>query len=260
MSLPAVSVALLRPLEPYPALVTQVPIPKEAQAIVVLSAGRHSHAREYGGDTVDELTLERIRYGAYLKRLTGLPLYVTGGRAEHETESMAQLMERVLRDELGSPVAAVESESHTTWENALFTKPLLVRDGVRHILLVSHAWHLPRGVEAFERVGIAVTPAPTAFSYRPPPVGDGSTQLLDWLPQPGAFMGSYYAIHEHLGRVFYQIRAWIEGGAVPAPEGGASASVPARDMVVVALHQIAQAVLADHLPIQGEHGGHGRLG
>jgi hypothetical protein len=33
----------------------------------------------------------------------------------------------------------------------------------------------------------------------------------DWLPSAQAFLESYSAIHEHLGRVWYQIRLWVQG-------------------------------------------------
>jgi len=86
---------------------------------------------------------------------------------------------------------------------------MLERDRIDQVLLVSSASHLPRGVEAFEKAGIRVTPAPTGFLYRP----DWQEDVLyeDWLPSAQAFLESYSAIHEHLGRVWYQIRLWVQG-------------------------------------------------
>ena len=48
-------------------------------AIVILGGGVRRHAAEYGGDTLGQLTLERVRYGARVARLTGLPVLVSGG-------------------------------------------------------------------------------------------------------------------------------------------------------------------------------------
>ncbi|TCT22711.1 YdcF family protein [Thiobaca trueperi] len=207
-SLP-VGITLMEPLESAPALGTPaMPIPSTAQAIVILSAGRKRGAPEYGGDTLDDATLRRVRYGAKLARSTGLPLYVTGGRLSGEREPIARLMADVLRDDYGLPVAGVETESRTTWENATGTASLLARDGVSHILLVSDAWHLPRAVDVFAGMGLTVTPAPTAFVHYP----GWETDLTwrDWLPSIPALLVSYQAIHEHLGRLWYQIRGWIE--------------------------------------------------
>ena len=52
---------------------------RNAQAIVILGGGIRRDAPEYGGDTLGTLTLERVRYGARVARLTGLPVLVTGG-------------------------------------------------------------------------------------------------------------------------------------------------------------------------------------
>ncbi len=207
MSLPAVATALMAPLETYPPIGTDsAPLPAGAQAIVVMGAGRYRGAPEYGGDTVDPLSLGRVRYAAHLHRKSGLPIYVTGGSPSGERPAVGELMADVLRDELGVPVEAVESESRTSWENAALLAPILERDGVSRILLVTDAWHLPRSVEVFERIGLEVAPAPTGFvSY---PGWESDLTYRDWLPDAGALRTSLYAVNEHLGRVWYQIRRW----------------------------------------------------
>jgi uncharacterized SAM-binding protein YcdF (DUF218 family) len=121
-------------------------------------------------------------------------------------------MARVLEEECGIKVAGVEDRSRTTWENAELSAPMLRRDGVRRVLLVTHAWHMPRAVETFRRTGLRVIPAPTAFFHRENAEG----RYTDWLPSPSAFGLSYYAIHEYLGQVWYGLRETIEG----APEPG----------------------------------------
>ncbi|MTW22152.1 YdcF family protein [Allochromatium palmeri] len=210
LSLPVVSVMLIQPLERYPIIGTdQAPLPPEARAIVILSAGVRRVAPEYGsGPTLDDVSLRRVRYGARLQRLTGLPIYVTGGSAPGEARPVGPVMAEVLSDDYGARVAGIESESRTTWENATLTAPLLERDGIHHILLVSDAWHLPRAVEVFERAGLEVTPAPTAQFHHPG--WTGTLKYSDWLPSAKALQTSYYAIHEHLGRLWYQVRDWIE--------------------------------------------------
>lgn len=216
MTLSPVATLLMEPLEPYPALGIATPIPSAAQAIVILSSGRITNAPEYGGDTLDDLSLRRVRYGALLQRQTGLPLYVSGGKLPTEAQPLAELIAEVLRADYGITVAGMESNSQTTWENAEYTAQLLQPAGITHILLVSDAWHLPRATEAFANTGLTVTPAPTGFVHHP-----GWQQELtyrNWLPSARAFQLSYYAIHEHLGRVWYQIRSWQQGAPAPAAE------------------------------------------
>ncbi|MBK1640603.1 hypothetical protein CKO12_01655 [Chromatium okenii] len=203
MTLPVVATVLMMPLERYPALGT---LPPTAQAIVILSAGRVTDAPEYGGDTLDDASWRRLRYGAILQRQTGLPLYVAGGKLSEEQQTLAALMAAALQQDYGITVAGMETSSQTTWENARNTAQLLKPIGIQHVLLVSDAWHLPRAVDAFTEMGFIITPAPTGFVHRP----HWQTKLTYWdfLPSARSFLLSYYAIHEHIGRVWYQLKAW----------------------------------------------------
>lgn len=161
LSLPIVGGHLLASLEPYPALITEAPLPADARAIVVLASEKYANAPEYGGDTVGQRTLARVRYGAYLAKRTGLPLYVTGGGWNEDASTLGDLMAKTLEEELGVRVAGIEDRSTTTRENAKFTVPMLRDAGIDHALLVTHAWHMSRAMEAFQREGLTVTAAPT---------------------------------------------------------------------------------------------------
>lgn len=193
---------LMAGLETYPALGEQEIQATPAKAIVVLGGGRYENAPEYGGDTVDGLELERLRYAARLARQTGLPVIPSGGNALHEGPPEALLAKQVLEQAFGVQVPAIEDKSRTTWENAYLTKELLDSLAIRKVLLVTHAWHMPRAVEVFRQAGIEVIPAPTAFYH----TDDFEQELWDWLPNAKALLHSYFALHEYLGRVWYQMR------------------------------------------------------
>lgn len=210
MSMPVVSTLLMRGLERYPALTEEMLKDIDAEAILVLGAGGVTNPPEYGGrDSVDSMSLERVRYAAHLHRMTGLPIYFTGGPrkiappGEPRHVPTAEAMANVMRDEFGFEVAGIEVDSRTSWENASMSRPMLVADGVDHVLLVTHAWHMPRAVNSFAGTGIKVTAAPTRFyssgrrAFR---------EMRDWLPQVGSFVVSYYALHEYLGSVYYALR------------------------------------------------------
>jgi uncharacterized SAM-binding protein YcdF (DUF218 family) len=208
MSLPGVAVPMIGSLERYPALNPEQLSAVDADAIVVLGATVYASSPEYGGHTVDSNSLQRTRYAAWLHRRTGLPVYVSGGAGE---KAPGPAMARTLQEEFSVPVAGVDQDSQTTWENAMLTEPMLRADGIRRVLLVTQAWHMPRAVEAFQRAGVAVVPAPTGFVDRPVD-RSGQTwrdQYKDWLPQAPAFQISYYAIHEWLGRVYYELKALL---------------------------------------------------
>lgn len=200
LSLPVVGRALVQRLEAPPVVPEQVQEKaKGAGAIVVLGGGRYREAPEYGGDTVGNESLVRLRYAGQLQRQTGLPLLVTGGTPDGGEVSEAEAMARVLRDEFKVPVRWVEGESDNTRENALKTAALLKEAGVSRVLLVSHAWHLPRAALAFSRAGLEVVPMPTLFQR-------GVPTALDYLPQADGLRASRTALHEWLGRFWYWLR------------------------------------------------------
>jgi uncharacterized SAM-binding protein YcdF (DUF218 family) len=201
-STPLVASLLMAPIEPYEALTDAELEDTPAQAILVLCGGRYENAPEFGGDTVSPRLLARLRYAAWLQRRTELPIIVSGGTRGIDGPPEAHLARQVLEDELGARVSMLEDQSLTTWENARLTQPLLKRQGIDQILLVTHAWHLPRAVYAFREAGVQVIPAPTHFVHSSYP-GKG---LVHWLPSAGAMYNSYYALHERLGLLWYKLR------------------------------------------------------
>lgn len=185
---------LVHPLESLEQPLTRVP--DDAQAIVVLSAGRIKHNPEYANLAMpDFIALERMVYAASLARNTHLPILVTGGRlsTSADDEALALGMRRVFAASFGLPVRWVEAASRTTAENASLSAPLLQRDGVSRIVLVTDAMHMRRARRQFERAGLKVIPAPTFFNE------SGRLGWSDLLPTMENFRRSYYAIYEWLG-------------------------------------------------------------
>jgi hypothetical protein len=105
LSTPYLAGALLRTIEPAAANPLADAGPG---AIVVLGGGTYFNAPEYGGDTVGERTLARVRYGAALYRATGKPLLVTGGSPEGRPTGEARQMQAVLTREFNVPVRWME--------------------------------------------------------------------------------------------------------------------------------------------------------
>jgi uncharacterized SAM-binding protein YcdF (DUF218 family) len=172
-----------------------------AQAIVVLGGGRSPHAPEYDGrDGPSLATLGRLRYAATLYRRTGLPVLVTGGNPDGADESEAAIMARVLKEEFATPVKWIEPDSDNTAQNALYSAALLRAAGVRRILLVTDAIHMPRAAAAFERTGLVAAPAPTGFA------ASGPLTASDFVPNGSALALSHYAMHEWIGMLWYRIR------------------------------------------------------
>ncbi|MEJ2060660.1 MAG: YdcF family protein [Gammaproteobacteria bacterium] len=176
-------------------------IPTDAQAIVVLGAGRRD-APEYGGQTLTPNGLQRVRYAAWLARRTGLPVLTSGGSVTPESQlSEAVLMREVLERDFHVPVRWVEQLSHTTWQNAQLTAYMLKPLGIRRVLLVTQAWHMPRALWSFRKAGLDPIAAPTGFA------GPDSREqgLLGWLPQARAARTMTELAHEVLGLTWYRL-------------------------------------------------------
>ena len=119
-------------------------VKRNAQAIVVLT----------GQPT-------RVNHAARLHLATGVPLALVGkGGGERGFEAESEEMEDTLLRRYGIGPRWVENESRDTQENAAFAWCLLSSFGVRRIVLVTHAYHMPRARRRFAAAGFDVMAAP----------------------------------------------------------------------------------------------------
>ena len=203
-SLPIVASHLIAPLE---ARAGGVFVSAQgARAIVVLASGLRRNAPEYGSDTVTERSLVRLRYGATLARRLQLPVLIAGGVPLHASRSEADVMATIAEREFGVPVRWKESESLDTADNARMSAQILKPAGIRRVVLVTQAFHMPRARQLFEGAGLEVIPAPTDFKGP----GDGPLVVSDFLPQARAIQTSYYALHEWLGLAWISLAATLK--------------------------------------------------
>lgn len=194
--LPASVDMALRPLERVAPPLLDMTLVKEAQAIVILGGGRQTFAPEYGKPTVNGITLERLRYGAHLARVTGLPIMVSGGLGE-EGDSEAEMMAEVLTGDFGVKPKWLEDRSATTAENARYSAAMLKHAGINRIVLVTHAAHMRRALGYFTATGLQVTPAPTAFLL---PATYSNNSLM-YPPSANSAFAGWYAAHEWAGLI-----------------------------------------------------------
>ncbi|MDP1650686.1 MAG: YdcF family protein [Rubrivivax sp.] len=191
-------------LKPPPALTeSQITELKRAPrtAIVVLGGGRRHDAPEYGVATLNSIGMERLRYGLWLSRQTGLPVAFSGGLApgSEPGATEADIAARIAEREFGRPLRWTEAESRDTRENAIKTVSLLAPQGIERIVLVTHAYHMRRALRNFERAlaaagaNMRITTAPMAVS------GRFEMTLLDWLPSTAGFAQTRRVLHEYVG-------------------------------------------------------------
>ncbi|MDM8348073.1 YdcF family protein [Pseudomonas sp. sp1636] len=202
MSLPVAVQWSARLLEREPALAEArwADLAQQADAIVVLGAGREQGDPAWSGDQPSSMALERLRYAARLAKASGVPLATSGGLHYGQPPSEAALMAQVLARDYGMPVRWQEEASRTTWENATLSAGLLHEDGVRRVLLVTQAWHMPRARWCFEQAGFQVLSAPVGFlgvAHGRPAGG--------WLPESKALWQSSLLLNEALGLLLYPL-------------------------------------------------------
>jgi uncharacterized SAM-binding protein YcdF (DUF218 family) len=177
------------------------------QAIIVLGGGRRMGAidapDDYQEQDVSTGSMERLRYGARLAKVTQLPVLLTGGapdRVDKKDIPEAVLMSKVLQDELGIQSKWIEFSSNTTQENARESAQILRKEGIKTIYLVTHFWHMPRAKAIFKKEGFQVVEAPMGFYQKK------NFTPLDFYPSSEGFQRTRWIFHEILGSLWYRLK------------------------------------------------------
>ncbi|MFN3496398.1 MAG: YdcF family protein, partial [Hydrogenophaga sp.] len=204
MSLPVVVQWGAKALEREPALARSEwsSLAERADVIVVLGAGRERGDPAWGSDQPTGVALERERYAARLAKASGLPVLTSGGLHYGTPPTEAKLMADSLQEDFGVTVRWQEGRSRTTWENAQFTAELLQPLGLKRVVVVTQAWHMPRSVWSFEAAGLSVVPAPVGF------LGSDTANaepLGGWLPTFKSIWRSGQLLNEALGQAGYGV-------------------------------------------------------
>jgi len=202
MSLPVVVEWSARAIEREPALAPSEwsSLSERADAIVLLGSGRERGDPAWGTDQPTGIGLERQRYAAQLAKASGLPVLVTGGLHFGTPPSEAQIMADSLRNDSGVEVRWKEERSRTTWENAQMSADILLPQGIKRVVVVTQAWHMPRSVWSFEKAGFEVVPAPVGFLS-----ADNARPLGGWMPEYKSVWQSGLLLNEAVGQIAYPL-------------------------------------------------------
>jgi uncharacterized SAM-binding protein YcdF (DUF218 family) len=190
-------------------------LPK-ADAIVVLGGGIRPQFPPRPWVDVTEAG-DRPIYGAQLYRQGKAPFVIlSGGRIEWqgggppESGDMAKLVEA-----MGVPNTAIlqDPTSLNTYENAVNVKKILQQRGIKRVLLVTSAAHMPRPIQIFKKQGIDAIPAPTDFliSQQELQAAQDTSQgkILAALPEAENLQRFTRALKEYLGIFIYRLRGWL---------------------------------------------------
>ncbi len=140
---------------------------------------------------------DRVWHAARIYRAGKAPLLIlTGGYTTDGWTSEAQAMKEFILA-LGIPEESVllEDQSLNTSQNATNTAGLLQKSGLKEIILVTSALHMPRAKALFDAAGFQVTPAATDYTPYSP------STWQQWLPSARALDASARGIKEVAGRL-----------------------------------------------------------
>ncbi len=208
------AMALMRPLEWRHLPQGEIP---PAEVIVVLGGDTAPPAYPRTIPEVGDAG-DRLIYAAYLynQGKAGHILFSGGSidwlyPALEPADENAQLLEL-----MGVPREAIwlEPDSRNTYENALYSRQVLEQKGIRRIILVTSAFHMPRSVALFEHQGLEVIPAPTDFrttqaDWEMLSRGGVRNLLFNLLPGPDNLQTITLALKEYLGLLIYRLRGWL---------------------------------------------------
>ena len=170
VALPVLAIVALWLVLSYTPLVWMLAAPlqmaapaRAADAIVVFAGGVGESGKAGGGYQ------ERVKHAVALYQSGYAPRLIFSSGfvfAFREAEVM-----KSLAVSLGVPAADIvlEERAANTYENVLFVRAILEREGWRSVLLVSSPYHMRRAVGTFRKSGSGVTVIPT-----PVPVPDSS--------------------------------------------------------------------------------------
>lgn len=176
------------------------------RAVVVLGGGIRTDERDpLGPQSPRPLTLERLRAGARIAAWSGLPVAVSGGSPLGALRPEAAVMADSLAADFRGRARWLEDDSLDTASSARHSARILREAGIDRIILVTHAYHMPRARATFETAGFQVDAAPIGFL-----AGHGARRTLAFVPgMPGLQLASL-AVHEWLGIAWYRFNGYIE--------------------------------------------------
>ena len=166
----------------------------EADVIVLLggSMGIETNLSSYAemGPSAD-----RVWQSARLYKAGKAPIVIATGNSAIDTTLP------LLKD-FGLPGGIVSfHDARNTEEEA----KLVERMGYKKILLVTSAWHMKRARLMFEKYAPSVEVVCAPADFENSMVAARPFSFLDFLPDPGVFMGNSVALHEWVGIAGYKL-------------------------------------------------------
>ncbi|CAA7603096.1 Rossmann-like alpha/beta/alpha sandwich fold [Acididesulfobacillus acetoxydans] len=189
----ALSSLLLRSLERQ----YSPPSVLSGDVIIVLGGGATADTPDVdGAGSLSGSSMNRVVTAVRLYKKTGLPILMSSGQVFADDGNEGRIAKRVMLS-LGVPDSKIflDDRSRTTTENALDSKKILEHNHFTRPILVTSAFHMPRAVDNFVKIGIAVQPYPC--DYRVSIVQP--IYLFRFVPTAAGLNQTAIALKEYLG-------------------------------------------------------------
>ncbi|MCW5699329.1 MAG: YdcF family protein [Rhodospirillales bacterium] len=193
-------------------------LPESVDGIIVLGGALDFRITQSHGELAVEDSGERVIEGMRLaRRYPSARIVFTGGApslAGSVPIDKSRWLSPLLRDfDVSLDHVIHEKRSRNTYENAFFSKELVAPEDGEIWLLVTSAFHMPRSVGCFRRVGWDVIPYPVDYLTSPG---------ADWLPEDISLSDNLelltVAVREWIGLIMYRVSGRTDA-LLPEPPG-----------------------------------------
>ena len=172
-------------------------LPKNINKIIVLGGGVRSDTSMPPNTQLKAASLSRLiegirLYHLYQQQHQPVTLILSGGRVFGSPAEAGVMQNIAIILGVNSKDIKLEAGSRDTYEEALYLKKQV---GNQPFLLVTSAYHMPRAIALFKKLGLQPIAAPTQYMSDP-----NKNSFDTYLPSTNYLVMSNVVIHEYLGQ------------------------------------------------------------
>ncbi|MCK5358218.1 MAG: YdcF family protein [Elusimicrobiales bacterium] len=178
-----------------------LPASFDGDVIIVLGGGMQDNVPDFSGDAaLNSGGIERVFTAARIAKKMNIPIIASGG-AVFSRRAESEVAKRFLTDiGIAPEKIIVENKSRDTYENALFSREICLKQGYKKVIVVTSAFHMPRTAMIFKKAGFEnVVYYPTGYKTSK----KSKYYYVDFLP--GDMQNLSVAIKEYIGLVYYKV-------------------------------------------------------
>ena len=178
-----------------------------ATAVVILAGGGRTFSAKGKVFTVlSGASAYRVAEGARVYGLLENPWVVVSGVMEDRGDQLTPyeaMREELIRASVPAERVLLESTSLSTYEQAIYSAPLLRKHRIERFVLVTSPTHMGRAMATFEARGLHPVPSISAD------LEEMTQNRWPVLPSTAALGASRWAIREYLALAYYWSRGWL---------------------------------------------------